>query len=174
MEVYRTEVKQEETLLFEEVYEKYYKQIVAYFIKRIGNQPDAEDLTSEVFLYCYKNFSTYDPKKSSIATWIYLVAKSRYFNYCRDKRITENIDDFENLAADSADLMDNAIYLEELRSQLNAALTSLTERQKSIIVLRYFEDKSAEEIANIFCTSSNNIRVQLHKALKKLKKIMES
>lgn len=174
MEVHRTEIKQEDTLLFEEVYEKYYKQIMAYFVKRIGNKSDAEDLTSEVFLYCYKNLNTFDSKKSSISTWIYLIAKSRYYNYCRDKRLTECIDDYEHLVGDSADLMDKAIYLDELRTQLNEALKCLTERQKNIIILRYFEDKSSEEIADLFCTSSNNIRVQLHKALKKLKKIMES
>lgn len=155
---------------FNEVYNKYYKQILAYFFKRINSTSDAEDLTSEVFLYSYKHFDKYDSEKASLSTWLYLIAKSRYYNYCRDKKNTENIDDFENLIGSYGDEMEKAIYIEELRIQLNKALNNLTDRQKNIVVMKYFEEMETEEIAEFYGTSSNNIRVQLCKALKNLRK----
>lgn len=161
-----------EKISFEEIYKKYYNQMFAYFFKRLNNKADAEDLTSDTLLYCYKNIDTYDSEKASFATWIYLIAKSRYYNYFRDRKLTENIDDFENIAGDSENQMENAIYIDELRKQLNIALNNLTERQRSIIIMKFFEDKTTEEIADFYKTSSNNIRVQLCKALKNLRKYM--
>lgn len=166
--------RSEKEQAFKEIYEKYYPQVLAYFLKKINHRHDAEDLTSEVFLYCYKQIDTYDSEKSSVSTWIYLIAKSRFFNYCRDKKITENIDDFTDLLGSDTDLPEKAVYLSELREQLNTALLSLTEQQRKIVIMRYFKGKNAQEIAAQFGTSANNIRVQLSKALKNLKKIMEN
>lgn len=159
---------------FESIYSKYYSSVLFYFIKRIRNQSDAEDLTSEVFLYCFNNYDTYDSSKSSFATWLYLVAKSRFYNYCRDKKQTEDIDDYANIIEDTSNLVEKAVYLSELRMQLNVALNELTERQKKIVVMKYFEGMCAEEIANILNTNANNVRVQLSKALKRLQTIIEN
>ncbi|MDE6035586.1 MAG: sigma-70 family RNA polymerase sigma factor [Ruminococcus sp.] len=170
MEIKETTDNNKSLLTFDEVYKKYYRQILAYFIKHIGNQEEAEDLTSEVFMYCYKNFDKYDVKKASVSTWIYLIAKSRFCNYLRDRKVNDNIDDYTDLVDYSAVDVDKALYLEEMRKQLNNALNSLTERQRLIVILKYFQEKSAEEIALILNTNANNIRVQLSKALKSMKK----
>lgn len=170
MEIKQTVNNSSNLLTYDEVYKKYYSQILAYFKKHISSEADAEDLTSEVFMYCYRNFDKYDSKKASVSTWIYLVAKSRFCNYLRDRKVNDNIDDYDNLVGGSADDMDKALYLEETRKQLDSALKALTERQRTIVVLRYFQDKSAEEIAKVLGTNANNVRVQLHKALESMKK----
>ena len=174
MEIYKNIHCEKNIISFDDIYRKYHSQIVAYFVKRTGNQKDAEDLASEVFLYCYKNYSKYDSSKSSVSTWIYLIAKSRFYNYCRDRKTCEDIDDYANIIEDSTDFTEKAIYLEEMRIQLNESLKLLTERQRKIVILKYFEGMKAEEIALLFDTTANNIRVQLSKALKKMKKNMEN
>lgn len=174
MDIYKTAACNKAEVSFENIYSRYYTPILAYFIKRIGNRSDAEDLTSEVFLYCFNNYDTYDSSKSSVATWLYLVAKSRFYNYCRDRKQTEDIDDYSNIIEDTNNLVERAVYLSELRAQLNEALNELTERQKRIVVMKYFEGMDAEEIATILDTNANNVRVQLSKALKRLRTVVES
>lgn len=174
MDIHNTAARSKAEVSFENIYSRYYAPILSYFIKRIGNQSDAEDLTSEVFLYCFNNFNTYDPLKSSVATWLYLVAKSRFYNYCRDRKQIEDIDNYSNIIEDTNNLVERAVYLSELRTQLNEALNELTERQKKIVVMKYFEGMNAEEIATILDTNANNVRVQLSKALKRLRTVMES
>ena len=173
MEILKTAAVCEVKQSFEEVYKKYYPQILSYYCQRIGNHADAEDLTSEVFLYCANHYDNYDPQKASVATWIYLIAKSRFSNYCRDRKLTDNIDDHLDLTGDTGEMMDKALYLQELRERLTAALGQLAERQRQIVVWRYFDDRSIEEIANRLEITSNNVRVQLSRALKKLRSIIK-
>ena len=66
--------------------------------------------------------------------------------------------------------MDACIYLEQLRTMLDTALAYLPERQQKIIRMRYFEDLSGNEIADILGMTPGNVRVQLSRALDTLEK----
>lgn len=55
-------------------------------LKLIENAHDAEDLTEEAFVYCYRRYADYDPGKSALSTWLYLVVNSRIKNYYRDRK----------------------------------------------------------------------------------------
>jgi RNA polymerase sigma factor (sigma-70 family) len=63
--------------------------------------------------------------------------------------------------------------MDYVRSKLFDALVQLTERQRYIVVMRYFKGKTVEQIANTLKISPNNVRVQQSKALKRMKHIME-
>lgn len=164
--------KQLEKPDFESVYKTYYPKVLQYYSKKMANIQDAEDLAGEVFLYCCKNYDSYDPQKAEISTWIYLVAGSRWKNYCRDRQYPQNIDDFEFCGEDGADEMEHAVWLDQLTDSLTNALRQLTERQQRIVILRYFSDKTPSEIAVLLGTNPNNVRVQLSKALKTMKHYM--
>lgn len=154
---------------FEQVYERYYFDVLRFFIKRTENHQEAEDLTSDVFLYCYKNYNRYDPQKSAISTWLFLVAKSMLKTYYRDRKQHLDISDFEEwLITDDTD-MSRAVYLEQLRSFLAEQLKLLPEKQQQVIVMRFFQEKDFDEIAIAFNTSQGNIRVMLTRAVAKLK-----
>ena len=66
---------------FEPVYYEYYPKIFRYIHKRLSSYHEAEDLTQEILIACYRNFDRYDPKKASLATWIYVIAHNRLRNY---------------------------------------------------------------------------------------------
>ncbi len=153
---------------FESVYEDYYQAILRYLLKHIGNMPDAEDLAAETFLYCYQNYDSYDPAKSSVPTWLYLVAGSRLKNYYRDKKEHVEISELEErLFVEESD-MERAAWLEELRSMLAEKLKRLPERQQKAVVMRYFQDKEYDEIASALDTTPGNVRVMLSRTLDKL------
>jgi RNA polymerase sigma-70 factor (ECF subfamily) len=158
---------------YENAYNIYYSKILGYFSRKVNSYEDAEDLTSEVFLYCYKNWHTFDARKASAGTWIFLIAKSRYKNYLRDRKMVVPIDEFEDCIIDASASMEDAMYMDYVRSKLFDALVQLTERQRYIVVMRYFKGKTVEQIANTLKISPNNVRVQQSKALKRMKHIME-
>lgn len=158
-----------EVMAFEQVYERYYFDVFRFFIKRIENRQEAEDLTSDVFLYCYKNYNRYDSKKSAISTWLFLVAKSMLKTYYRDRKQHLDISDFEDwLLADATD-MSRAVYLEQLRRFLTEQIKTLPEKQQQVIIMRFFQEKDFDEIAIALDTSQGNIRVMLTRAIAKLK-----
>lgn len=155
---------------FESVYEDYYQAILRYLLKHTGNMQDAEDLAAETFLYCYQNYDSYDPAKSSVPTWLYLVAGSRLKNHYRDKKEYVEITELEErLFAEESD-MERAAWLEELRRMLAEKLKRLPERQQRAVVMRYFQEKDFDEIAAALDTTPGNVRVMLSRALDKLEK----
>lgn len=153
---------------FEQVYTRYYSNILSYIRLKVDNQQDAEDLCSEAFLYCYDQYENYDPEKSSISTWLYLVVNSRIKNYYRDHKSHADIDDFSNVIPDEGDDMDRSIYLEQLRDTLGKAIATLPEKQQKIVILRYFKQMSSAEIADQLGLTPGNVRVLLTRALDKL------
>ncbi len=156
-------------LSYEQVYEKYYFDVFRFLYKRINNRQEAEDLTSEVFLYCYKNYDRYDPGKSAISTWLFLVAKSMLKTYYRDRKQSLNISDFEEwLLADDFD-MERAVYLDQLRSFLGTQIKLLPEKYQQVVIMRYFQEKEFDEIAQVLNTTPGNVRVILTRAISKLK-----
>ena len=155
---------------FEKVYEQYYFDVLRFLSQRVSCREDAEDIASEVFTYCYLNYENYDPQKSAISTWLYLVTKSRLKNYYRARRSYVNLDELENLLPVESD-MDRAVYLEQLRDELLEAISQLPEKQHSVVSMRYFEKREFNEIAEILGTSAGNVRVILSRALDRLETI---
>ena len=155
---------------FESVYEDNYQAIVRYLYKHTGNFHDAEDLAAETFLYCYQNYDRYDPEKSSISTWLYLVAGSRLKNHYRDKKDYIELSELEERLFSEETDMERAAWLEELRCLLAEKLQQLPERQRRIIIMRFFQEKDFDEIAAAIGTTSGNARVILSRTLDKLEK----
>ena len=155
---------------FESFYEENYSKVLFYLVKKMPNRDDAEDLAGEVFLYCYSHYDDFDPTKSSIPTWLFLIVNSRLKNYYRDRREHVDIGEMENYLFEEADEMDKAVYLEQLREKIAACLDKLPERQREIIVLRYFKELDYSAIADRLGMTTGNVRVVLSRALDKLEK----
>lgn len=153
---------------YEIFYRENHGRVLNYVYKKISHKEDAEDLTSEIFLYCYRHYSEYDPSKGKLSTWLYLITNSRIKNYYRDHQIGE---DFETISDTLQDLgidLDRGIYLEQLRDRLNQAISQLPPRQQQIVRMRYFENRSSEEIAARLEITPGNARVLLSRAIDKL------
>lgn len=139
---------------------------------KMPNENDAMDLAGEIFIYCFEHYDSFDPEKSSTATWAFLVANSRLKNYYRDRKSATDISELEDfLFADPTD-MDKAIFLTQLRGKMADALDSLPEKQRTIVILRYFKEKSFEEIAEKYQTTPGNIRVILSRTLERLRPML--
>ena len=155
---------------FELVYQEYYQPLLRYLMKKTGNLQDAEDLTAEAFLYCYQNYDQYDPARSAVSTWLYLAANSRLKNYYRDRKDHVELSELEERLFTEETDMERAAYLEELRHVLNDKLDRLPERQQKAVVLRFFYQKSFDEIAAALDTTPGNVRVILSRAMDRLEK----
>lgn len=159
---------------YEDFYREHYSKALAYIVKKIGHVSDAEDLAGDVFLYCYDHFREYDPQKSSISTWLYLVINSRIKNYYRSRRIVENIDDMaEYLPADAPEI-EQSVFLEQLRQKLAEGLAELPERQRTVIIRHYFMGETYDQIARVLGMSAGNARVIGSRALDNLEAKMKS
>lgn len=156
---------------FSDFYADNYQKIVSYINNKIGNYHQAEDLASEIFLYCYDHYDDYDPSKSALSTWLYLIVNSRIKNHYRDSKSYVDLETLVGVLPDDSVDMDAAIYLQQLRKMLDAAMAKLPERQRKIVYMRYFEERSNVEIAQILGMTPGNVRVQLSRAIDALERI---
>ncbi len=160
---------------FEEVYNRYYLSVYLYLFKRIRHQQDAEDLANDVFLACYKNFGSYDPAKASMITWIFVIASNRLKNYYRDRREFFYLDDRAHASElPAGEPLEQAVLLEEGRAAVRDAIDALPERQREIVLLRYFRGLNSNEIGERIGASPGNVRVLLNRALGRLRAYLES
>lgn len=164
-------LSQTEPIPFEEFYRNNYSKTVQYINKKIGSLQDAEDLASEIFLYCFHHYQDYNPQKSSQSTWLYLITNSRIKNFYRDTRIFVDLESLVGILPDDSPDMDACIYLDQLKIIVHNALNQLPEYQQKIVTMRYFENRSSSEIGAHLGISPVNVRVQLSRALNTLEKL---
>ena len=153
---------------FEELYRRYYSNLLFYAMRKLGNREDAEDVVADTFAYCLDRYDRYDPEKSAVSTWLYLVLNSRIKNHYRDRKETVDIGALENLLESEGEELEHSVYLQQLRETLAKAISRLPERQQQVVILRYFREKSSAEIGEILGISAGNARVLLTRALDSL------
>ncbi len=150
--------------LFEEYKNLVYK--TAYLM--LGTPEEAEDALQEIFLRVYAGLSSYDAHKGAFSTWLHRVT----FNYClnqqRGRREMLSTADDE-LIAGISDFPGE--YLAE-REALERAIRQLSERQRAVIILRYYWELSLAEVAAILELPLGTVKSRLDLALKTLRKAL--
>jgi RNA polymerase sigma-70 factor, ECF subfamily len=137
------------------------RRVYAYVAYRVGDGPDAEDLTSETFERALRYRKSYDPKKGEPIAWLLGIAKR-----CIDGRGPRI-----ELASESADEPSTFDLEDETlrRLTISRAVAGLDERDRELIALRYGSDLTARQIAELLGARTNAIEVALHRALGRLR-----
>lgn len=153
---------------FDDFYIAFHEKTLQYLQYKGLQKSDAEDLCSQVFLYCFQHYHDFDPQKASIISWLFLITRSRLKNFWRDRKNDINIEDLLDVIPDYDNNMERALMLDQLRQQVSSALLELPERQRIIVVLRYYHDMGAKDIGLRLGMTPGSVRVQLSRALDKL------
>lgn len=164
----------EEKIDFEYEFNKNYQKALAYTYKKIGDFHAAEDLVMNSFYICYKKINEFDSKKASFATWLYVILNNKIKNYYRDHKEYSDYEEQEIIVFGFEDELIETYYLANMRNKIADAIMELNEMQRKIVIFRYFGNKNATEIANELNISSGNVRIQLMRALEKLKKCLNN
>ncbi len=140
------------------------KRVYAYVAYRVGDGSDAEDITSETFERALRYKKSYDPRKGEPVAWLLGIAKR-----CIDGRGPRM-----ELASDSAEEATSGDLEAETIRRLTVAraMSTLDERDRELIALRYGADLTARQIAELLGARTNAIEVALHRALGRLRGIL--
>jgi RNA polymerase sigma-70 factor, ECF subfamily len=141
------------------------KRVYAYVAYRVGDGPDAEDLTSETFERALRYKKSYDSSKGEPIAWLIGIARR-----CIEGRPPSLEVSSEHLeAADHGDLEGDAVR----RIALSGAVSRLESRDRELISLRYGADLTARQIAELQGSKTNAVEVALHRALGRLRTHLE-
>lgn len=154
-------------------YEQYKDKVYTYLYYRTNQDALlAEDLAADTFLKAFNNYAKFESKKS-FSAWIFTIARNTFWYHFRTDKPTDLLGDGDEIPipADFLSALDNAFEKDRL---LAKALNELPLKQKEILVLKYMQDLSNEEIAEALQTSNNNVRQKIHYAKQKLKQVLSS
>lgn len=143
-----------------------------FLLSHTDNKEDAEDLMQDVFTSCYKALDRFDSSKCSEVAWLFIIAKNRLKNYFRDKKSNISLDAMPVEQRDPKDVIAQSMHLMHCREVTAEALKILDDRSRKIILLRFFEEKSHDQIAEIMNLSTGNVRVIQSRALNQMEEYL--
>jgi RNA polymerase sigma-70 factor (ECF subfamily) len=146
--------------------EELIRRVYAYVAYRIGDGPEAEDVTSDTFERALRYRRKYDASRGEPIAWLIGIAR-RCMSDALKLRYAGSLDGFD--VAAGGDLEEEAIR----RLEVANAVASLDERDRELVALRYGADLTARQIAKIVGANTNSVEVALHRALARLRPLLE-
>ncbi|MFC4765835.1 RNA polymerase sigma factor [Effusibacillus consociatus] len=157
---------------FQEIYSAHFRDIYSYVAYSVGSQSEAEDLTQEVFLKAYRALGSFRGD-AEVRTWLYAIARNTLRSYfTRKKPAAAGEEELASLASPDSS-PEQVVTDRERLGLLQKALLQLNETQRTVVILRNIHGYSTREAAQILNCTETNIKVQLFRALRKLRKILE-
>lgn len=168
-------VRKGEINLFTELVQRYQNKLFAYVYKIVNHKEEAEDIIQEVFIKVYKNLNSFEADKK-FSSWIYRISHNETINFLKKfKKGTvlyyEGDDYLLKSLKTETNLIKELINLED-DQKLKKALQKLPAKYKEVIILKYLEDKSYEEIALILQKPINTVGTLINRAKSQLKQLI--
>lgn len=157
---------------FPEFYRKHVKQVYKFLLFRVaGRKEFAEDLTQDIFIKALQAFDSYEPEKGESA-WILTIARNHLINSLQKERAHLPLEEIEAILSDTKDLAKQLDLAEEQRLLLQA-MGQLSQEDAELVRMKHLEGWSYEDIAQQTKKTAGSLRVQAHRALKALSKILK-
>ena len=138
------------------------RSVYAYVAYRIGDGPDAQDVTSETFARALRYRDSYDRRKGEPIAWLIAIARRCIIDAAA--RPTEELDE-RSAVADAADLEEDVVR----RLTLREAVAELDEAGRELVALRFGADLTAGQIGELTGRKTHAVEVALQRTLQRLK-----
>jgi len=151
-----------------------YSERLYWHLRRFTNShEDADDLLQDVFVKIWASLPNFR-EESRLYTWAYRIATNEALNYIR-KNKWQALLQRESLDSVMEQRIDEDAHFDgnELQRELLKAINRLPEKQKLVFNLRYFDDMSYEDIAEITGTSVGALKASYHFAYNKIKEDLQ-
>ena len=153
------------------LYERYVERIYNYIYFRVGGAGDAEDLTAKVFFKALRNIGGYRHMGLPFSAWLYRIAHNLVANYHRDRFKIQEIA-IENLIVEDTNRSSAPEHMLETKQEndfLMSLVNDLSSQKRELIILKYVQKLSNEEIGQIFGKTEGAIKSLYHRTLVELK-----
>lgn len=146
--------------------ERLIRRVYSYVAYRLGDGPEAEDVTSAVFERAVRYREAYDPSKGEPIAWLLGIARRAVEAAFAPQSIL--IGDVPDRPGPD-DVEERAVR----NLTLAAAVKRLEQRDQELIALRYGADLTAAQIGEVLEMRTNTVEVALHRALERLRRLLD-
>lgn len=174
--LFRLKTKRD-TESYAQLYDAYVDQIYRFVYFKVSTHEEAEDITSEVFLKGW-NYVSENKEIKSFSGLLYRIARNCIIDLYRHKtaKPESSLDDY---LAKGFEVADTGKWFGKIDIKLDSekilqGLKKLKQEYQEVITLRYVDELEVDEIGEIIGKGNVAVRVTIHRAIKKLKQILES
>jgi RNA polymerase sigma-70 factor (ECF subfamily) len=143
----------------------------AYLIT--GDREEAKDVLQEVFVAVWKWRHTFNPERGKFTTWLHRITVNECSKRHKKRRIAflslEKVENKGYCSDETTELPEDIMISREEHNRLMKALGSLDTKHRSVLVLRFFNELSYDEIASVVGISLGTVKSRIHYALKTLR-----
>lgn len=156
---------------FQEIFDQYNGKIYGYVYLRLGkDRAVAEDLSQEIFIKAWQNIAKYNAKKATLTTWLYTIARNSLIDYFRKAKAEKtSLDENTDLLSSTAE---SEIEQSILSDFVYTKLRCLSHTDQDLVTWRFVQGLEITEIAQIINKSPATTTVAIHRAINKLRDIV--
>lgn len=159
---------------FEQVLMHYQKPVYYYIRKFLVDHDDTDDVCQQVFIKAWKGLGNFKGE-SKIGTWLYRIAYNESMTFIeKKKRIAGVALDKVESELPGVLMSDDLFTGDEIQAKLQSAVAALPDKQRAVFIMKYFEDRRYEDIAEITGTSVGALKASFHHAVHKIELFMKN
>ena len=163
--------KRGDTAAFKEIYKTFYSRIYRYLIYNGQNEEGAKDLAQETFIRAWKSLPSFTIRSGgTLQAFLFRIARNLLIDRSRKKK-EYPLKDFHEIETQEDFVEDFA--KKQQQKNVKKALGELEEKDRQIVILRYFEELSTGDTAKALKMKEGALRVRIHRVLRKLQTILE-
>lgn len=157
---------------FEQLVVAYREQVFRLALRMCGSEADADEVAQEAFLSAWKALPNFRGE-SQFSTWLYQLTTHAAIDLMRREKRQIAADDITEVsAADPAPSPQQQAEQSEQREIVRDAILQLAPEQREVVVLRFMEELSYEEIGAVLKLPSGTVKSRLNRAKAQLKEIL--
>ena len=146
-----------------------FEKLLFYIVRGIlgSRQDDIEECVNDTYLKIWRNVERYDFERASLATWLKVIARNTALNRLRDVRRHEEqccsgeLSELADTVADARQNVENQIVRKEQAARLNEVVRRLPDRERELMLRKYFYLQSSKTIASSMGMTVNAVDTRL-------------
>ena len=157
---------------FEQLVEAYRNQVFRLALRMCGNEADADEVAQEAFLSAWKGLPNFRGE-SRFSTWLYQLTTHAAIDLLRREKRQAAAEDIDGITApDDGPSPQQQAERAETRREVRAALMQLPEEYRQVLLLRFMQELSYEEIGQALKLPAGTVKSRLNRAKAQLKDIL--
>ncbi len=148
---------------FRQLVTKYQERLYGMVRRQVVNHEDADDALQNVFIKIFRNIDRFE-RRSELFTWMYRIANNEVI----DQRKKYNRTRTEELVNQADRHADSYLNTDNVTETLESAVAGLPERQQMVFRMRYFDEMSYKQIAEILQLTEGALKASFHHAARKI------
>ncbi len=169
-------LKKKDPEAFSQIYDLYVTPIYRFIYFKVATRQDAEDLTSEAFLKVWQYIAETENEVENLRAFLYKTARNLVIDFYRRNAKRDITQDIEVLSSVQDERQQDLLSRIETKidmENMETILRKMKDEYREIIILRYIEELSINEIAKVLERSKGSARVLLHRALKVARELLK-